>query len=229
MTSASGNPPAAPPAAEPGTAPPPGPGPGPDGPSGTRPPFWRRRSVMLGAVVALVIAVSVVVDLPQSPSPASRRSDARATIQEITKDVAGCSLALREAFTIEHARAHHTLTPSQAKEAPAILADDENGCSYTSQSIVDLANLDISQAGTGRALNHVAAHVLDWADPDGLKAIDDIAVLLAHPADHKAAGDLARQEAHLAADQSGAIAAEHQAGTEVGTSLPRLGLRRFAS
>lgn len=223
MSDAPGGPtaPVAPPAQPKST----GGGTNPFAPPTSRPSFWKRKGALITGVVALLIAVSVVTDLPQSPSPASKRSDVIATIKEVSTDVAGCNAALGEAFTIYHQQAAGILTRAHRSEAPAILADDANGCSYTSQSIVDLASIDISQAGIGKTLNHLAGHALNWTDPDGLTAIYDISTLLHHPHQARARRDLAHQVALLTADRNAELAAEHSLAAQVGGGLPSIGLR----
>ena len=211
--------------ATPQPAPATGGGADPFAPPAAKPPFWRRRSVLIAGTVAVVIAVSVVTDLPQSPSPASKRSSVIATIKEVSGDVAGCNAALGEAFTIYHQLSAGTLTAAHRNEAPAILADDANGCSYTSQSIVDLASVQISQVGVGRTLNHLAADALNWTDPDGLTAIYDVAALLRDPHQTKARANLTQQVAQLAADRAGVAAAEQSLAAQVGGGLPQVGLR----
>ena len=198
----------------------------PERPSRPTPPFWRRRPFLLGGAVVLIVAVAVVTDIPLSSTPATRRSDASAVVKEIASDVAGCNAALGEAFTIYRKIAAGTLTAGQRGASPGILSDDANGCSYTNQSIVDLASLGLPQVSIGKPLSHIAGRALAWADPDGLTAIYDISTLLHHPHQSRAATDLRRQLRHLAADRAAALADEdHLAAQLGGGALPPLGLR----
>lgn len=194
---------------------------------GTRPrrPFWRRRSFLVGGVVAVVLVVAVITDLPQSSTPASKLSDAAATIKEISTDVAACNVGLREAFTIYRKLSAGSLTKSQRSESPSILSDDATGCSYVTPNIVDLASLDLPQVSIGKTLNHVAGRALAWADPDGLTAIHDIAILLAHPHQAKAAKNLRKEIAQLGRDRSAALAERTKLATELGGTLPPLRMR----
>lgn len=189
------------------------------------PRFWRRRPFLVGAAVAVVLAVAVVTDIPLSSTPTTRLSDATGTIKEIANDVAGCNAALGEAFTIYRGIAAGTLTKGQRAESTSILSDDANGCSYTNQSIVDLASMGLPQVSIGKNLSHIAGRALAWADPDGLQAIDDIATLLAHPHQAKAAADLRQQIHQLGVDRAAALADKHRLAVELHGTLPPLGLR----
>ncbi|HUZ20345.1 MAG TPA: hypothetical protein VMU75_07235 [Acidimicrobiales bacterium] len=194
----------------------------PDGPR--RPPFRRRTTALALAAVAVVVAVAVVTDLPRPATLASERADARSTILTIASDVSACAVAVTEALTIYRYERAGTLTRGDRSQAPGILADDENGCSYTNQSIVDLASMNISGAGVGRTLGVVASDALSWADPDGLTAIEAVSTLLDHPTDTKAQRNLVIAEGHLRSDRAAANGALARAAKAITTVLPPLSL-----
>ena len=195
-------------------------------PPGARPPFWRRRPFLLGVGVVLVVGVAVVTDIPLSSTPATRITDATATLKVIAADVADCSAALDDTMTIYQKIAAGTLTKAQRAESPGILAQDAaNGCSYTNQNIVDLASLGLPQVSIGKNLSHIAGRALAWADPDGLKIIYDVTTLLQHPHQAKANADLRAQVRQLMVDRNAALADEHQLATELGGRLPSLGMQ----
>lgn len=192
---------------------------------GSDQPLWRRRPFLLGGAVVVIVGVAVITDIPLSSTPTTRLSDASATIKEIKSDIAGCNAALGEAFTIYQRLSAGTLTKGQRAESPGILSDDANGCSYTNQSIVDLANLGLPQVSIGKDLSHIAGRALAWTDPDGLTAIYDISTLLRHPGQTKAAAGLRTQVRQLTVDRNAAVAETHWLATQLGGTLPSLGMR----
>ena len=191
-----------------------------------RRPFFKRRSVLIIGAVVIFAAVSVVSDLPTHASRASQVASAEATISEINSDIGACSLGMKEAFTVLAGVTSNSLSAADRSEAPAVLSDDANACSYTNQSIVDLAGIQLPTVGAGKYLNQAVLHTIDWAFPDGRLAIADIDNLLLGTSVAKARSDLAVQEAHLNKDRQAVGSAVREAGHVLSTNLPAIPLTR---
>src|SRR3974390_50550 len=75
-------------------------------------PWCRRRSVLLGVCVAVILAITVITDLPSPASRATDSASATAVIKEVNDDISPCVFAAGEAFTIYADQAHNSLTVS---------------------------------------------------------------------------------------------------------------------
>src|ERR1700722_8835019 len=76
----------------------------------------RRRALVVAAVVVIVLVATVVTDIPEHASHGSQVSGARSIVTEVEDDVAECSLAINEAFTVYRGVEHKTLTASERAE-----------------------------------------------------------------------------------------------------------------
>ena len=86
----------------------------PDAPGVTR--FFKKRAVIVSAVVVAVLAVTIVTDLPENASVASQIATDKAVIQAVNADVGPCAYAANESFMIYADQKAHTLTQSDACE-----------------------------------------------------------------------------------------------------------------
>ena len=183
-------------------------------------PWYRRRNVVIAAVVALVLAVTVLTDLPVGTSRAQDAANGRSVIQQLNTDLGPCSLAVHQALGIWVLEAAHTLTPSQKAGTPGLLSDDQAACSFTNQSIYDLSNIEVPGTPAGKHLGNLISTVTLWATADALRAIEDVQILMSNPTDASTLADLALQEGRLAGDRRKALAQEAAADNALGTRLP---------
>ena len=182
-------------------------------------PWYRRRNVAIGAVVALVLAVTVLTDLPVGTSHAQDVANGRSVVQQINTDLGPCSLAVHQALGIWVLEAANALTPSQKAGTPGLLGDDQAACSFTNQSIFDLSNIEVPGTPSGKHLSNVVSTVTLWATADALRAIEDVQILMNDPTNASTLANLAVQERRLAADRRTALAEEGAADKALGTRL----------
>jgi hypothetical protein len=187
-------------------------------------PWYRRKSVLVPGVVAAVLAVVVVTDLPQTSSRAAQLSNGDAVMSEVAQDIGPCSYALSESFTIYGDLARHSLTPSEESEVPGLLDDDQQACSFTSESIYDLSTIGVPGSASGRFLGQLVSTVTLWATSDALSAIEQIQVLVGSPRDAQALRVLAADEKSLASDRAEALAQLSSADAAVQGQFPALHL-----
>lgn len=207
-----------------GPAPPvtaPGPGREPDE---RRLIWYRRRSVLVAALVLVVLVVTVVSDLPQHASRSAQISSDSSVVHQVVADVGPCAYAVREVFTIYGDKLTSRLTPSDTARVPSLLRDDQNACSFTDQSIFDLANVEVPGSAAGRHLQELVSTVTLWATADGLAAIEAVQSLFSHPGDRVARRRLAKATSELIHDRLQAMTEIAAANHALGARLPALRL-----
>ena len=183
-------------------------------------PLWqRRRGLTIGILALVILLITVLTDLPTSTSRASDISAERSVMTEVNSDLSSCALAIHQAvgiWTLENA---HKLTAADRAPTPGLLSDDQTACSLTSESIYDLANIDIPGTAAGKHLRQMVAAALLWSTSDALRVIEDVQTLMGSPNDPSARADLTKSEASLDADRSQAIAQERTAERTLHTRL----------
>ena len=201
-----------------------------DGDGDAKLPLWqRRRGLTIGILALVILVITVLTDLPTSTSRASDVSAERTVMTEVNSDLSSCALAIHQAvgiWTLENA---HKLTAADRAPTPGLLSDDQTACSLTSESIFDLANIDIPGTAAGKDLSQMVASALLWSTSDALRVIEDVVTLMDNPSDPSARADLTKSESSLDADRAQAIAQEQAADRTLHTHLqpvdtPAIGL-----
>jgi hypothetical protein len=202
-------------------------GEGPVGDGGLEPveppaakPWYRRRAVLLSAGVVVVLAVTVISDLPVHGSPAADISAGRSVMAEINDDIAPCAFAAKESFTIHQEQLAGSLTTSDMQAAPGLLRQDLEACSFTDDSIYELSTIEVPGSTAGKRLGDLVDTATEWSTSDAVAAIGDLETLLSHPNDDNAQLDLAAVEQTLASDRAAARADVSAADRVLGTRLP---------
>lgn len=172
----------------------------PTPPSGR--PWYRRRAFLTSVGVAVVLAATVVTDLPTSSTKADDLKTSQEIVSEVVADAAPCNLGMTEAFTFYADVTTSHITAANRAQIPALIRDDLSACSFTDQSIVDLASIDVPGNAAGRALNTVAQNVLTWCDPAALTAIGQITDLIEKKSTVAGRARLAADERALTTDRS---------------------------
>ncbi|MGP0032868.1 MAG: hypothetical protein ACLPVF_20470 [Acidimicrobiales bacterium] len=193
-----------------------------DGPDGAAPPtpWYRRRGVLVTAVVAVVAVATVLVDLPVHASRASDISSETSVMSEVNSDLAPCGLAVHEAFTIWGDQESNSLTPSERGASGGLLRDDQAACSFTNESIYDLSNVEVPGSPAGKDIGDLVSTVTLWSTSDALSAIEDIQSLMTNADNDRARGELVNAERLLAADRRTAFDQIGEADHLLDTRLP---------
>jgi hypothetical protein len=190
--------------------------------------WYRRPSVVIAAVVALIVLVCVLVDLPQHSSPAQQAAGIATVVKTVNSEVHPCAYAVSTAFSLHHSQVTHQLTASELAKMPTLLEDDLTACTLTDQTVVNLGTLTLPETAAGRELGAAVKGILDWETEDAVAAIGAIQVLRTHPDNRAALATLTRSERKLAADRAAAERAVRAASRELGGAdigapgLPRL-------
>ena len=170
-----------------------------------KPSWYRRRAVLVGCGVAAILAVTVISDLPQHTAIPQQISQENTVIAEIRTDAASCVYAVQEAFRFYGEEGRGALSDRAA--VPALLRDDQGACSYTSESIFDLSNIEVPGTAAGREIGAVVNSVTLWVTSDALAAIEAIQTLTTDGANAQALQSLVKAE-HLLASDRAAVASE---------------------
>ncbi|MFZ0173815.1 MAG: hypothetical protein WAL04_19180 [Acidimicrobiales bacterium] len=195
-----------------------------------KPAWYRRRAAVVGAVVAVVLAVTVVSDLPQHTSIAQQISDETTVIGEIKTDASSCIFAVKEAFGFYSDERNGTLTASDRTTLPGLLASDQAACSFTNEDVYDLSNIEVPGGAAGRDMGEVVNSVTLWVTSDALAAITAIISLTTQPTNAAQLRALAKAERYLASDRTAVASEIHSADVALdganllGPGLPSLPL-----
>lgn len=166
-------------------------------PERTAVPWYRRRRVLIVAAALVIAAVTVVTDLPQSASQGVQVRGDSAVVAEVNGYTASCRYALRESFTILRREEAGDLSARYRSLVPSMLTDDAEACSFTSESIDDLSEVEVPEGGAGKDLQGMVDTVLLWTTSPALAAIEAISTLSDSPHDARAAEKLRRAERAL--------------------------------
>ena len=185
-------------------------------------PWYRRGRVLVGVVVVVFIAASVLSDLPGNQSQASAATSYLTALKSYD---ASCAGALNEAFTLESLVLRHRATAVQRSLVPGLLRDDLNACSYTNQDLSDMqSNLQPPGFASGHQLGLVNSCVVQWEFPDANEVISALTKLLGPPTDPSAVAALEYWDGRLAIDNARAAAHLAMAAADAKASLGGLGL-----
>jgi hypothetical protein len=183
-------------------------------------PWYRRRGPVVGAVVALVLVVTVLSDLPVHTSRTQDIASERSVMSELNSDVGPCAVAVHQALGIWVLQAAHTLTAGERAGTPGLLSDDQAACSFTNESIFELSNIEVPGSPAGKQMGELVATATLWSTSDALRAIEDVQTLMTDPTDAEALSNLSLEERRLASDRRAADAEESAADRTLDTRLP---------
>lgn len=163
-------------------------------------PWYRRRAVLVVAATLVVVAVTVITDLPVHTSNASDIAAEQSVMSEVNTDMTGCGYALKQALSIRADQVAGELAPSDRRQGSGLLRDDLSACSFTDNSIYDLSNVEPPESAAGKRLGDLVNTLTLWATSDAVGAISDVEILLDNPNDVRAQRDLAARERELRSD-----------------------------
>lgn len=187
--------------------------------------WYKRPWFLLTLAIFVVVAVSVITDLPHPLSKTEDAAAQNATMKQINSDVAPCDFAIKETFSFYDESIAGLISKANLRQIPHLLVADQSVCSFTSGSIYDLTNnIQVLDTKAGKHLDSMLIVVVKWATDDALAAIEDIQYLFVHPGDTKKIHDLAIQQMHLTRDRKIALADEALATSQLGITLTPLKL-----
>jgi hypothetical protein len=165
----------------------------------TKAVWYRRPWVLATLALIVIVAISVVIDLPRPITKAQDVATQNATIKEINADLADCAFAVKESFHIYNLDVEGKLSASDKAQVPILLTGDETACSFASEPVYDLTNnIQVQDTAAGRHIDRMLSVVEHWITDNALAAIKDIQYLFNHPGDAGTISHLGYQERQLA-------------------------------
>ena len=149
----------------------------------------------------MIVVITVLTDLPVSTSRASDISAERSVMSEVNSDLAPCALAIHQAVGIWTLQEAHRLTAADRAPTPGLLGDDQTACSFASEGINDLADIQLPGTAAGKHLGDMVATTMLWTTSDALRAIEDVQTLMNSPKDPSVLHNLAKEETQLDEDR----------------------------
>lgn len=186
----------------------------------TKAVWYRRPWFLLTVALVVIIAISVIIDLPQPLTKAQDAASQNSSIKEINTDLAACSFAVKESFNFYNEQQAGTLSPSDLSQVPTLLTGDQTACSFASGPVYDLTNnLQVQDTRAGIHIDRMLSAVEKWITDYALASIEDIQYLFNHHGDTTKVDNLAKQESALQSDRTRALNDESDAETILGTTL----------
>lgn len=156
--------------------------------------WYRRPWLLITLGIAIVIAASIISDLPHHATPKEQAADLNVSITRINTDLKLCNYSLGEAFKIYDSELNGTLSSADQPHVKTFLNDDLSMCSFTSGQINDLSNIQFPGTPAGQEVQQMLNVVYLWSTGAGLSAIDDIQYLIKHPGNQAKERNLAQAE-----------------------------------
>lgn len=186
----------------------------------TKAVWYRRPWVLAALALVVIVAISVVIDLPRPITKSQDAASQNASIKEMNTDLADCAFAVKESFHIYNLNVTGKLTKSDLSQVPTLLTGDETACSFASEPVYDLTNnLQVDDTKAGKHIDLMLTVVEHWITDNALAAIKDIQYLFNHRGDASTIRHLGYQEGQLAADRVKALDDEAAAEQVLGQRL----------
>jgi hypothetical protein len=187
--------------------------------------WYKRPWFLVTVAIVLIVAISIITDLPHPITKAQDAATQDATLRSINGDLKACAYAVNESFDFYNSDVSGKLTKSNLSKIPALLTGDQTACSFASQPVYDLTN-NIQPLGTtaGKFVDHLLRVVQQWMTNNALASIEDIQYLFAHPGDVSKIHDLTTQQVRLASNRQLALSDVTDAEAVLGIALVKVNL-----
>ncbi|HEV3267115.1 MAG TPA: hypothetical protein VGZ68_01795 [Acidimicrobiales bacterium] len=185
--------------------------------------LYKRPWFLITVAVVVVLALSVLSDLPQHITKKEDAASQNATLKQINGDIQPCAFAVSESFNFYNRLVAGTLKSSELSQIPPLLIGDQTACSFASQPIYDLTNnIQPRETAAGKDVDKVLRVAQQWMTNSALAAIEDIQYLFKNSGASLKIADLTKQEAKLAQTRQRALSDVHAAETDLGITLVHL-------
>lgn len=182
---------------------------------------WYRRPWFFATVgIVVVIAISVVTDLPHPISKSEDAIQQNGVIKLINGDAAPCIYALNESYSFYRQEISHSLSASNLKTVKNYLLQDQTVCSFASGPISDMTNtIQVSKTTAGKKIDEALSSVVKWLTYDGVGTILDIEGYFAKVPFHMNVASLSHHEDLLQSDRTAVLSDIQAASSDLGVTL----------
>ncbi len=168
--------------------------------------FYKRPWFLITIAIVVVVAVSVITDLPNHISRSQDLTAQNDTIGQINADIDPCVYSIKESFSFYNMSLAGKLTPSDRSQVPGLLVGDQTACSFASGAVYDLTNnIEVIDTRAGKHIDQMLSVIVSWVTSDALAAIEDIQNLFQNPGKLSLIDNLTKQEAQLSKDRAAAF------------------------
>ena len=183
--------------------------------------IWYRRPWFIATlVVVLVVAISVITDLPHPVTKAEDTSDQNGVIKQINGDTSTCIYALKESFSFYREELAHTLQTSNFSVVKNYLLEDQTACSFASGSVYDMTNnIEPFDTSAGKKVDSAYQVTVKWITYDAVAAIIDIRNYFGATPFHMNTASLITNETALANERAEEVSDIDEASSILGTTL----------
>ncbi len=190
-------------------------------------PWYRRRATLVAGVVAVVLAITIVTDLPTPSSRADNLASAEAFVKEVNQDLGPCTLAVTQAIAMRRAQLDGTLSASDRASAASFLLDDAEGCSAANPLTNALLGVDEPGSSVHTELASMYEAAIEWTS-QGEALVTSVQGLVTGSGAGRDASALAHSAAALAIDRRHAVAQLDAADAALGSTLTQVALPTVA-
>ncbi len=190
-----------------------------------RVPWFRRPWFLVSSIAAVIIAVSVVTDLPHPITVSQDIAAQNAVLTQMRSDARECAYGVKESFSLYAKFVGGALTPADLATTKTYIAEDEVPCSFAGQPVYDLTNnIQITLTAAGKHVDAAHTALDHWISGTALKAIQDIRQLLDDPTNASLKANLAYQASELNRERDHVLGDISLASRTLGAPLitPRL-------
>ncbi len=164
--------------------------------------WYKRPWFLVTVAILLIVAISVITDLPHPLTKAQDAASQDATLRTINNDLKPCAFAVNESFDFYNRNVQGKLTKADLGQVPSLLTGDQTACSFASQPVYDLTNnIQVLDTTAGKHIDRMLSVVQRWMTNNALASIEDIQYLFSHPGDSAKLHDLTLQQTRLAANR----------------------------
>lgn len=180
----------------------------------------RRPWISLTLGIAIVVAISIITDIPKPITNAQDVGDQNASLKAINTDLAPCVFALNESLSLYQKNVRGQLTKSNLNQVPHLLSEDRIACSFASGPVYDLTNnIQVTDTKAGTHIDQFLGLATRWSTNHALQAIIDVNLLFDHPNNARILSHLKNQEVVLVLESAQARKYVDEANNILGVTL----------
>jgi hypothetical protein len=187
---------------------------------------WYRRPWFLATVgIILVVAVSVITDLPHSVSKSDDAAAQNGIVKQINSDAAACVFALKESYSFYRGSLAHTIETSNLPTVKNYLLEDQTACSFASGTVFDLTqNISPLDTKPGKFVDSAYQMTVKWITYDAVGLINNIRAYFAGGPSAAVTANLVKYQNLLESDRNSEINDMAQASGLLGTTLTAINI-----
>jgi len=182
---------------------------------------WYRRPWFLATVgIIVVVAISVVMDLPHHVTKSEDVSQQNAVITQINNDMATCTFAVHESETFYRQALANTLGAANLPTVKNYVLQDQTACSFASGPVFDMTNnIQVVDTAAGKWVDAAYQATEKWVTYDAVGLTYNILQYFKNGPSPTISANLVKFQTLMAQDRLTIVNDLARASTILGTSL----------